>query len=172
MHNPLQLIRVITNERNPILLYDADLFQSDMTVSISMLFGDDVPGVTHYNTIHNPLDVYAQGAVVHSAPKATPILGMKFPSTPLTTRYFISADYDSANEYLYTWSIVGDSGSLLSSADKQAMVHFQIEGNSLLQCVITNNFGGTRTIQLLINAGQQPKKIMVVRNAAVKATDL
>lgn len=170
LHEPIHIMRTITGVRNPTLQYDTDLFQEDMVLSVSLLFGPDEPGVTHYNTIHTELetDLYAHGVLLHGTPKPTPILGMKFPPVPTITRYFISIDYDHLNEYTYTWYIISGNATLVNSNAKEAFLSFAAEGNTVLGCTITNAFGGTRNLQLLINAGQQPKKIMVVRNAAIK----
>ena len=163
-HSPSHVLHTRKGVRRTTLYYDPNVFTEDMTLSVSLLVGEDVPGETHFNTLQTEGE-YKDGILVHAVPLETRVLGMKNVVAPLITSYFISSEYDPDNAYTYTWRVSEGTARLTGEATgKEVSVAFSEDGVSRLECTITNEFGGHRTVAMSIVAGLTPQTILVVRN--------
>ena len=163
-HSSSHVLQTRKGVRRTTLHYDPNVFTEDMTLSVSLLVGEDVPGETHFNTLQTEGE-YKDGILLHAVPMETSVLGMKNVVAPLTTSYFINSEYDPTNAYTYAWSVSEGTARLTEQATgKEVRVAFSEDGVSRLECTITNEFGGNRTVAMSIFAGLTPKTMLIVRN--------
>ena len=168
--SPAHLLKRVNGVQRVVLFYDPDLFTENLTVSVSLLTGEDVPFQTHYNTLHEPDKPYGAGIHIHAVPPKTKIIGLRRVLPGTTGTYFLADTYDADNQYTYSWTVTEGTATLTSSLTRRVGVRFGAEPHNLtLECTVTNADGGTRTLHTLIHVGAQPKKLLVVRGT--KFTD-
>lgn len=166
------LVKTINGSRRIMIYYDPDIFKDTILLSASYLIGnDESPWNEHYNTVHDEItdgtnfqDLKDITISICPLPLNTEIKGKYRIKTNTQETYSVPIDYDTNNDYIYSWSVLGNATIIGNDNEKKVNIIFYSIENVEIILTISNICGCKRVIKRTVYPGTYQRKLLILQN--------